>query len=65
MLLSSLKSEHCYVEILLQKMRKTFWTQRERIRMKIPYRYREIVKSENISFNYDVVDHVYSKSKFI
>jgi len=42
----------------LNRMQKKF-------RLKILYRYREILKNELISLSYDVNDHVYSKPKCV
>jgi len=35
-------------------------SEQQNIRLKIPYRYGEIVKKQSISLNYDINDHVYS-----
>jgi len=38
-----------------------FYTQCKKFRLKIPYRYLEILKTEIISLSHDVSDYVYSK----
>jgi len=45
------------------KMRNDFLNTMQKFRLKTPYRYWEIVKTEMTSFSYDVNDHVYSKLK--
>jgi len=42
---------------------KIFWTQCQKFRLKIPYRYREILKKEMARLSYSVNDPVFSQSK--
>jgi len=47
------------------KNAKKFSKQNSKFRLKIPYRYREILKKEINSLNYDVNAHVYFKSNSV
>jgi len=49
--------------LFVKKIDKISKTQCNKIRLKILYRYRDIIKNENISLTYDVNDHVYSRKK--